>query len=50
MSINNKEGQKAQEPKARVGDSQSPKVPTHEGSQLSSPQMAKNLEAKTPHL
>jgi hypothetical protein len=47
---NYKVEQKAQEPRARVGDNQSERVPTHEGSQLNKPSMAGNSEAKTPHL
>ncbi len=39
-----KDMQKAQKPSARVGDNQSPRVPTHEGSLLSSPTKAKVKE------
>lgn len=45
-----REEQKAQNPNARVGDNQSEKVPTHEGSQLDSPVIAKETEGSTPHL
>ena len=41
-TINNKRvAQTPQKPSARVGDNQSPRVPTHEGSQLGSPIKAK---------
>ena len=44
MSIieNEKVAQNPQEPSKRVGSGQSPRVPTHEGSQLGSPSTAKN--------
>lgn len=50
MTYNNdKVGQKAQSPRP-VGSGQKDQVPTHEGSQLSSPQKAGNTVSKTPHL
>lgn len=45
-----KDMQKAQKPSARVGSGQSPRVPTHEGSQLGSPKKAKVTKKRTPHL
>ena len=40
-TINNKRvAQTPQKPSARVGDNQSPRVPTHEGSLLGSPKKA----------
>jgi len=43
-----REEQKAQEPNKRVGSGQSPRVPTHEGSQLESPKTAGNTESGMP--
>jgi len=49
--INNKRVmQTPQKPAARVGKNQSPRVPTHEGSQLGSPKTAGNSTGRTPHL
>ena len=49
--INNKRVmQTPQKPNARVGDNQSPRVPTHEGSQLGTLKTAKITTGKTPHL
>lgn len=45
-----REEQSAQKPAARVGDNQSERVPTHEGSQLDSPTTAGETEGNTPHL
>ncbi len=45
-----KDMQKAQKPSARVGDGQSPRVPTHEGSMLTSFAKAKVTKGSTPHL
>jgi hypothetical protein len=44
-----REQQKAQEPSRRVGQTQSPRVPTHEGSQLTSFNQAGVQVSKTPH-
>ena len=43
-----REEQKAQEPNARTGDGQSPRVPTHEGSDLGTPKTAGNTETSMP--
>ena len=40
--INDKTGQNANKPGARVGDGQADTVPTHEGSNLGTPATAKN--------
>ena len=45
-----REEQKAQEPSARVGDNQSEKVSTNEGSQLGSPVMAGVTVGKVPQV
>lgn len=45
-----REEQKAQEPSARVGDNQSERVPTHEGSQLGKPVKAGETATGIPHL
>lgn len=45
-----KDMQKAQEPNARNGDGQSERVPTHEGSQLTSHEVADETVSKMPHL
>jgi len=43
-----REEQKAQEPSKRVGSGQSPRVPTHEGSQLGTPKTAGDTTTKMP--
>ena len=49
--INNKRVmQTPQKPKARVGDNQATRVPTHEGSLLGTPKKAGDTVGKTPHL
>ncbi len=40
--------QKAQQPNRRVGQTQSPRVPTHEGSQLGNPSLAKVASSRLP--
>ena len=50
MPIKTKTEQKAQEPKKRMGDSQSPSVSTHEGSQLGEPSKAKVSTSRLPHV